>query len=112
MRIILTIILFFILLNSNGQVIEQNQKYFSSLKEELKARNDVKDVKLYQKKYLNGKIKCQELLVNYSADPGNRYWIIGQVLHYYRNGKIKVREYFDLNNNVPVDTGYIFYKKK
>jgi hypothetical protein len=95
---------------STCQDIKLNLASLVNLKEELKSRKDIQEVKLYESKYFMGNVKYQGLLVKYNEDPEKRYWMVGKGFRYYKNGRIKVWQNFDLVNNTPIDTGYSYYK--
>jgi hypothetical protein len=110
LKIALCLIFSAIMLNVQSQDFESNMKYLTQLKADLTEHYDFKEVKLYQTKYLNGKVKYHGIQVMYKEDPENRYWIAGKAFRYFSNGNIKVRANYDIKTNVMIDTCYSYYK--
>ena len=104
-----TVILMLVFLKSNAQGAGQDTAYFSSTLKMLVSMKEVKSALVNQKKYLNGKIKSQELLVAYKNDSLGRYWQVGRSYRYYKDGKIMSYVNIDLKHGVLVDTAFDYY---
>jgi hypothetical protein len=79
-----------------------NAEYYNSTVQSLKNDPRFCEVVFRQKKYGNGKIESQEILVKFKND--HIYFSIGKYYSYYKNGKLRGYQNIDIKTNVAVDT--------
>ena len=79
-----------------------NVNYYSSTVQKLKNDPRISEVIFHQKKYWNGKINTQEILVKFKND--QIYNCIGKAYGYYKNGNLRGYQNIDIDKNVAVDT--------
>ena len=112
MKLIVIIILFVTRLNFlYCQDMDYNKTYYDSLSVKVSFEKNIKESKLVVDRFFNGKIKSQELRVKYTDDIEDRYWRIGKVFLYYKNGQIRAWDRVDIYHNVLIDTSYGYDKK-
>jgi len=87
-----------------------NANYYQNLKSELLKDSDINDVRLNDKNYNNGIQKRMFASVNFKNDSISRYWIIGKLESYYKNGQIKESSNYDLKSKF-IGGKYIHFRK-
>mgnify|MGYP000924427468 CR=1 FL=1 len=82
-------------------------EYFNNLKKILSKREDISDVKYFEQKYFNGKIKMQFVAIRYkNSNIKKRFWCVGKNFSFYKSGGIRRIFTVDLNTNAFIDTTY------
>jgi hypothetical protein len=87
-----------------------NKDYYQNLKSELLKDSAISDVRLNERKYNNGIQKRMFVMVKFKNDSINRYWTVGKLESYYKNGHLKESSIYDLKSKF-IGGNYTYFRK-